>query len=131
MSLISEVLNDPIVFFIKSSLLLLYLELFSSLRWLVLFVYFGLWVTGLFYLSTTIRKLVLCAPKSQTQLGLLLGLSSEKCLSQAQTLKIVIGAFNLASDIYLLGIPLAAVWPLQMALKRKIGVTMIFLTGIV
>ena len=130
LSLTSEVFGGPILFFIKSSLFLLYLEIFSSLRWLRLSVYLGLWVTGLFYLSTVIAYLVLCAPKSNTQTGLLLGLSSHKCLSQAQALNVVIGAFNLASDIYLLGIPLPAVWSLQMALKRKIGILMIFLTGV-
>ena len=94
-------------------------------------MYFGLWMTGLFYLSTVIGYLILCAPSSDTRIGLLIGLSSEKCHDQAQPLNIVIGAFNLLSDMYLLGIPLPAIWSLQMALKRKMGILMIFLTGIV
>ena len=90
----------------------------------------GIWVTGIFYLTTLIIFLVLCSPKSDTKIGLLMAQNSDKCHDQVQLLNVTMGAFGLASDIYLLCIPLPAVWSLQMALKRKLAILMIFLTGI-
>ena len=40
------------------------------------------------------------------------------------------GAVNLVSDIYTLCIPIAAVSKLQMSMRQKIGIILIFMTGI-
>lgn len=41
-----------------------------------------------------------------------------------------IGAFNVFSDIYILCLPIMAVSNLQLPTRKKIGVIMIFLSGI-
>ena len=38
---------------------------------------------------------------------------------------------NLSSDIYILGIPIAAVWKLQLSAKNRAGVVFILMTGVV
>ena len=40
------------------------------------------------------------------------------------------GAFNLISDIYLLCVPIAAVLKLQLSFKNKIGIILVFMTGL-
>ncbi|KAL6713085.1 hypothetical protein ACLMJK_009206 [Lecanora helva] len=130
LTLANEVLYGPFIWFIKVTLLLLFLEIFGQLRWLRWLVYSGMCLTGLFYLSTAIAYLVLCAPKNQTHIELLTAISSTKCQKQGQPLSIVIGSFNLASDLYILCLPLPAVWSLQMAKRRKIGISAIFSSAI-
>lgn len=39
-------------------------------------------------------------------------------------------AGNVASDLYILCLPIAGVWQLQAPLSKKIGISAIFLTGI-
>ncbi|KAI4240728.1 MAG: hypothetical protein L6R40_004973 [Gallowayella cf. fulva] len=39
------------------------------------------------------------------------------------------GPFNLVSDLYLLLMPLPAVWQLQLPLRKRLGVAGVFLTG--
>lgn len=41
-----------------------------------------------------------------------------------------IGAFNVFSDVYILCLPIMAVSKLQLPTRKKIGVIMIFLSGI-
>ena len=46
------------------------------------------------------------------------------------TLAIVQGAVNVGSDLYILCLPIPGVWQLQAPLSKKIGISVIFLTGI-
>jgi len=130
LTLANEIMYGPFIWFIKATLLLLFLEIFGQLRWLRWLAYFGICFTGLFYLSTAVAYLILCAPKGQTHLDLLTAISSAKCQKQGQPLSIVVGSFNLASDLYIFCLPLPAVWSLQMPTRRKIGVSAIFSSGI-
>jgi len=114
---------------IKLTLFLLFLELFGIIRWLKWLVWSGVVVSGLFYLATMVVYIGLCAPHhGQSQLDYLAAISAPKC--ESQSLSIVMGAFNMLSDFYILCIPLPAVWSLQMPRRRKIGISAIFLTGI-
>jgi hypothetical protein len=42
----------------------------------------------------------------------------------------IVGALNLSSDIYILCVPIMAASKLQMSRKRKIGLLLVFMTGI-
>ena len=42
-----------------------------------------------------------------------------------------LGVVNFVSDVYILFVPLTAVAKLQLSTKRKIGIIMVFMTGIV
>lgn len=120
-------LYGPFVFFIKLSLLLLYLQIFDCLLWLKCLVWIGIVVTGLFYFSGMIAVLAMCVPQHGE--SYLESLASPKC-GGTKVLSLVIGAFNIISDLYLLIIPLPAIWSLQLPLRKKVGVVMVFMTGL-
>lgn len=51
-----------------------------------------------------------------------------KCVNIVQ-LYLASSIFNLLSDLAMLSVPIYLIWRLQMSLRRKVGVTMIFCTG--
>ena len=55
-------------------------------------------------------------------------LTSPKCAT-SRPLVIVIGVVSLVSDLYLVILPLPAVWQLQLPLRRKLAVSAMFFTG--
>ena len=118
------------IWFIKLSLFVLYLEVFGLLRWLRYGAYAGILITGFFYFATMIVFIVLCGPTDgQSQLSYLKALGSQKC-NTSRSVVLAQGIVNTASDLYLIGLPLPALWSLQMPLKRKLGVSAMILTGL-
>lgn len=86
-------------------------------------------ITGLFYFATMISLIIMCAPNNgHSQFAYLAALASPQC-AKSERLSIVIGAVNVTSDLYLVLLPLPAVWSLQLPLRRKTGVSAMFLTG--
>ncbi|KAL9596411.1 MAG: hypothetical protein Q9179_004623 [Wetmoreana sp. 5 TL-2023] len=80
----------------------------------------------LFYMACLLVEVISCTPwPGQTWLEASL---SKRC-GRDLVLGYVMAAVNVVSDFYLLAIPIPVVWNLQMPLKRKIGVSAIFLTG--
>lgn len=51
------------------------------------------------------------------------------CLNN-KTLYIFSAAFNIVSDSIMLTVPIYLIWTLQMSIRRKIGVSAIFATGV-
>lgn len=91
----------------------------------------GIVVTGLFYWATLVVFATLCAPRgtgTQSQMSYLQALASAKC-ERTRPLSVLVGAFNVVSDLYLILLPLPAVWSLNLPLPKKLGVLTIFLTG--
>ena len=54
---------------------------------------------------------------------------SPRCNKQFIVIGCVQGPFNTLSDLYLLSLPLPAVWQLQLPLRKRLGIAGIFLTG--
>lgn len=131
LSLVIWAVYGPCLWFIKVCLFVLYLEIFGLLRWLRHLAIFGIVTTGLFYFASMVAFLVLCSPQSgHSQIAYLTALASPKC-SKSMPLATVIGAVSVASDLYLVVLPLPAVWSLQLPFHRKIGVSAMFLTGFI
>ena len=127
--LVSEILYSPVAFFIKLTLFLLYIELFSIHRWMRICAYFGIAATAIIYSVSVIVLSVECLPRTgDGQLDWLLALDMPKCLSQ-DPISLITGCLSILSDFYLLILPLPAVWDLCLPTKKKIGVSAIFLTG--
>ncbi|KAM0801902.1 hypothetical protein BDR22DRAFT_145079 [Usnea florida] len=127
--LITELIYGPCLWFVKLSLFVLYLEIFGLLRWLRYSVYFGIITTGLFYFATMMVFAITCSPKNgYGQTAYLMGLRSPAC-SRTRPLIEITGAFSVVSDLYLVILPLPAVWSMQLPLRKKIGVSAMFLTG--
>ena len=118
-------------FFVKLSLFILYLRIFKpnrGTRWLI---YGGITVCGLFYSASIISNCALCLPRPGQPDDLPTWASHfQGCNIQAEQLALVQGVFGTLSDIYLLVIPIKSVFQLQLPTGRKLGVSAIFMTGI-
>ena len=110
----------------KLSLMLLILRVLSTLHrdkpyfiTIVLII-----INSAFYLCYLIVPAALCTPRQKIWTPELPG----KCLN-ANKLYLVSAVFNFLSDIAMLSVPIALVWQLQMSIRRKIGITVVFCTG--
>ena len=115
------------MFFAKLALFLLYYRIFSLDRRTKIGVYFGISIVCLFYLATFIVQLVFCIPRHHESWT---STTYVKRCSRGEGLGDVHGVFGLASDIYIFILPLPVLYRLKMSLKKKIGVTAVFLTGL-
>lgn len=130
LALVLEAVYGPFIWSIKLSLFVLYVQVFRPLRWLRYLAYAGAVTTGLLYLAIMVAVIVLCVPRNggHSELAYLTALDSPKC-SNAQSIVILLGVMGLLSDLYLVILPLPAVWKLQLPFRRKLAVSAMFFTG--
>lgn len=117
----------PAVLFIKLTIFLFFLRVFSPDPWSRRMIYFGIAMIVMFYTATTIALGSVCIPshhKSWQEAGF-----ASKC-RDATIMGHIVGSFNVFSDFYIMLLPLPVIWKLQLPLRRKIGVSAIFLTGL-
>ncbi|KAL8689615.1 MAG: hypothetical protein Q9218_004757 [Villophora microphyllina] len=126
MSVVSTAIYGPIIFVVKLALFLLFLHLFGRLRWMRYLVWFGIAITGCFYISGMGVVFGLCAPRDGKTW---LETSMTPQCRNLEDYGIAQGTMNLVSDFYLLIIPIPAVFSLQLPQKKKFGVIAIFMTG--
>ena len=127
MIIVIDMLYGPIAFCAKLSLFLLYYRLFARHQWIRYLVYLGVASAAAMYTASTIVYGYLCLPR-RGQGWVEAGLSS-RCHRQFILASYVRGPFNVVSDLYLLFLPLPAVWQLQIPLRKRLGIATIFLTG--
>lgn len=126
MTILFESLYGVVLFLIKLTLFLLYLHIFSRVRWLKCLVWAGILLAAMFYGSMIIVFSLICTPRngeSYTE-----AYQTASC-GKGPDVSLAAGIFNMISDIYLLLIPIPAVWRLKLEKKRKLGVLIIFATG--
>ena len=126
-SAIMELFSPLALLLTKLTFFLLYFQVFRPLRWLRITVYIGATLTCAFYGAASVAQFVFATPlPGQTWL--------EHSLSgrawKAEVLSVPLAAVGLAIDIVLLFMPIAAVVGLKLPTKRKIGVMVIFMFGI-
>jgi hypothetical protein len=118
-------------FFVKLSLFLLYLRLFKAdkvTRWLI---YGGILASGVIYSVCVIIYTAVVVPSpGQPDSGKIWASRVIKNQVLLRILSAILGAFGALSDIYLLVIPIRAIFHLQLPIRRKFGVSSIFLIGI-
>ena len=90
-------------------------------------IWFGLVLTGLFYLANVVVFASLCSPRSGQSYVEVFG--TPRC-NRSIVYSLVGASFNIVSDFYLLLLPIPAVMGLQMPTRRKFGVIAIFGTGL-
>lgn len=115
------------IMFAKLSILLLYMKIFvPSRRGGVFWVNQTLiYVNALFYFGAVIALICQCIPRAKISNPRLPGRCTNVYLSF-----MISGVFNVLSDFFILAFPLWAIWHLQMPLKRKFGVSVVFATGV-
>ena len=127
MVIVIDLLYGPIAFCAKLSLFLLYYRLFARHQWIRYLIYIGIGSVAAMYTASMIVYGYLCLPRSG-QSWIEAGLSS-RCHKQFIMIGYVRGPFNVLSDLYLLFLPLPAVWQLHLPLRKRVGIAGIFLTG--
>jgi len=121
------ILYSLTMFFAKLALFLLYYRIFARNRWTRIAIYLGIAFNGLFYLASCVALIVLCVPRrgeSWTSIGY-----ATRC-THAEAMGDVQGIFGLISDLYIFILPLPVLFSLQMTLRKKLGITAVFLTGL-
>ena len=111
----------------KLTLFLLYLLLFRPLRWLRISVYIGATLNVVFYIVDVILVVALQVPGP--------GESFQEHTLKSQGLQVqnailYTTAVGVAFDIFLLVLPIRAAATLQLPRRQKVGVVIIFLTGL-
>ena len=125
--IVIEMMYAVIAFCAKLSLFLLYHRLFGLHKWIRYLTYIGIGASFAVYTASVGVNGYLCLPhrgEQWVQAGL-----SPRCHRQLVWVAYVRGPFNVLSDLYLLVLPLPAVWQLHASLKKKLGISGIFLTG--
>ena len=113
------------IFFIKLSICLLYIRIFSLQRAFRYFVYAGIFFCALTYttyVSISIATIVQCAG--------LLGLKEPVC-AHAQSIVIVFAVIGVATDLYILALPVSPILHLKLRRRQKIGLLGVFFSGLV
>lgn len=113
--------------FIKLTFFLLYIQIFQPMRWLRISSYVSATALCAFYGACTVAQLVFATPRSsETWSSHLVSLENAK----GNVLSVPLSGVGLFFDIVILVLPVAGVMRLQLPTRRKIGVLLIFLTGL-
>ena len=112
--------------FLKNTFFIMYLHIFGPLRWLRLCAYIGIAFTSAFYIAVTVAMFIFATPRSgETWPEHLLS----KEVGKTILLPVPISSFGVVTDLAILALPIIAVMQLQLPTRRKIGVSLIFMTG--
>lgn len=113
--------------FIKLTFFLFFWEIFQSLTWARIAIWFGAGFSTVFYTITLALHAYFSIPeKGQTFLTHALTHQEHQDL----TLSLPSAAISVVIDLYILVLPLIGIWTVRLNVKRKLGVSVIFLTGL-
>ena len=114
--------------FTKLTFLIFYTQLFRPFKWLRILCYLGMGVTSICFLGFLIAQLALAIPHPGSSFLDMVTDPREKIL--AQYLSIPFAATSFAIDIYIVITPLLGVAKLRLSARRKLGVVLMFMTGL-
>ena len=118
----------PTIFLAKLSVLLLYLELFMIKKQARIMVAVGLTISTLHCLAGIVGNAILCVPKPGVPWEI--ADDTYNCIVVSDLFSIIMGAISVFSDIYVICIPIPVVWQLQLPTRKRIGISVIFITGV-
>ena len=113
------------IFFTKLSILLLYFRVFRPNKGSRLVLQIVIYCNLAFYTVGLFIEAFQCIPMQRIWLPLYPG----SCINQ-RALQLASAIFNLLSDLVILCLPVASVWKLNTHRRGKVGIMVIFATGI-
>ena len=121
---------DLCMIFIKISILVQYRMLFVPVK-KTSFMWWSTWlltvVVVVFYVTAGLIQILFCNPVQKSWNPLVPG----TCLdSDSGRLNVISSSFNIAIDLILLALPLVAISRLHLAAKRRLGISSVFLVGL-
>jgi len=115
---------------VKISLLTLYLRLFDPIQRVRRIIWACIAILVSFYVGCIVGGLIFCLPRPSDAGGWMSTTSHARCGQPQIDISITQSIFGAVSDFGVLAIPLHLVVGLKLSLKKKIGVSAIFLTGL-
>ena len=109
---------------VKISILVLYVRIFGSLR----YIRWTAWALGVFTLAWGVAVLLVCAMQCIPIQAVWDKTVAGKCIN-APVFFIAGSVPDVVVDFIVLALPIAAVWRLQKALAQRIGLIAIFAVG--
>ena len=126
--MIISIFYGPTIFLAKMTILLLYFEIFKVNKPTKIMIFIAMFVSAGQFLANTIGQSILCVPLPGE--SFISKDSGKACKETADLLGVCLSAVSVTTDFFILAIPIPCLWRLQLARWRKIGVTVIFITGI-
>lgn len=105
---------------------MLYYRIFEPQKVIRYAIIFGITFSFPIYLLHMTASAIICTPKVGHPWTLAV---SARC-SRAAVYSVVVGITNLILDILLLILPILVILPLQLSVKRKIGILAVFMAGL-
>ncbi|QLI73862.1 uncharacterized protein G6M90_00g093790 [Metarhizium brunneum] len=99
LGLLVEVVSPLAICFVKISVFILYLQLFSVLQWMRVVSITGIVVISVWHLSISIAFAVMCSPTGSSQLDFLAALVSPMC-TRTRSLVVTQGVGNVVTDVF-------------------------------
>lgn len=127
--LLTGILYNCSAMFVKLSLLLLYNRLFRPAKSTRMPIWLGIIVITMFYMICNILTLIFCLPRPGEG-GWGAAKYTERCGTKYLELTTGQGVFSIASDFYVLLIPVSTIMGLKLSLKKRVGVASVFLSGL-
>ncbi|KAI3338649.1 hypothetical protein F4824DRAFT_509067 [Ustulina deusta] len=118
---------SPALWFAQAAILTLYLRLFGVIKWLRWCCYIGIAFLFAAYWSLVPVSVVYNFPHGNEKWDLAI---TEKSV-QSQVAYVTAGAIGVISDIYIFLLPFLILLKLQVSLKKKIGLSIVFLVAII
>lgn len=125
--LVGQILWVTAVFFIRASIIQLYIRLFYSTKSFRITCYVIHGINFVYFAATILGACLICRPIAFNWDPTIPGGS---CGDQ-KSLDLFIGVFNLLLDVALVALPMPVLWGLQMSRQKKVVISGIFAMGIV
>ena len=113
--------------FVKITFFILYWNIFKPFRWLKFSIIGGAIVVTGVYTACTLASLIGATPRAG-QSWIASSASSRAAIGIR--ISIPLAAWALASDVFILLLPISGVLRLQLSPKKRFGLLMVFMTGI-
>lgn len=116
----------PTMWASKAAILALYIRIFGTVRWLRLVSYGLIIFMFLFYWSNIVIASIYCIPRN----GAPWDVSALGSCSSQGALFIANGVFGVVADLVLFILPFPVIYGLQLGRRKKIGLWIVFLAGV-
>jgi hypothetical protein len=127
---ICEALYCPCIFLIKTAIVLQYLQILAPVRSGNEYMYFGGWASIVamftFYTADVPLTLFICSPREKIWNPYYEG---GRCMNY-NALVLASAVFNILSDLVILLLPVRAVCRLQITVRKKAAIVLLFATGL-
>jgi len=113
--------------FVKNTFFIMYFQLFWLMQWLRVCVYIGGLFMTTFYIGFTVGELVIVIPRRGESL---ISHDLGQLYKMTIPVSVSLAAVGFVIEAYILLLPIVAVSRLHLRPRQKVGVTLIFMFGI-